>query len=185
MEQNKSTQQLNNYELKRQQKLEEERIRQRKKTVKQAIKTVIIIAAILGPIAGLVWYGMTRPEIPETDIVSKQGLHWHPELSIEIKGQKQEIPANIGIGAAHNPIHTHDANGQIHLEMQGLVKKDDLRLAQFFKVWGKQFNSTCILDSCNGTDGVVKMFVNGNENTEFENYQMNDKDKIEIKYEAI
>lgn len=182
MEENKQNQPAA-YELKRQQKIKEQKARQRQRMLKQAVKIALILVAVLGPIAGLLWYGATRPETPETDIISKKGLHWHPELSIEIKGQKQEISPNIGIGAVHSPTHTHDTSGTVHLEMQGLVTKENIKLAQFFKAWDKQFSANCILDSCNGTDGTVKMFVNGKENTEFENYQMKDKDKIEIKFE--
>ena len=176
--------QLNNYEIKRQQKLEEEKIRKRKRMVKQATKTALILAAILGPIAGLSWYGLTRPETPETDIIAKRGIHWHPQLSITIKGQKEQIPANIGMGGgAMKLFHTHDTSGELHLERQGLITKNDIMLGGFFKIWGKEFNQNCILDSCNGPDGKLVILVNGKESAEFENYQIKDKDKIEIKYE--
>ena len=143
-------------------------------------KSFIFILVLVAGLVGFFIYNNSRPG--KGDVISKRGLHWHPELSIEIKGQKQEISANLGIGLVHNPIHTHDNSGTIHLELDGLVKKDDLRLNQFFKIWGKQFNSECIFEHCNGPNGKVIMFVNGRENGEFENYQMRDKDKIEIKY---
>lgn len=123
--------------------------------------------AILG---GVVW--LTK-STPQDQIVSRGGLHWHAQLAIYIKGEKQEIPAGIGIGAVEQPIHTHDASGTIHMEFVSLVRKDDLKLSQFFKIWGKQFNS----------NGKVKMFINGEQNQEFENYQMHDGDNIEIRYE--
>ena len=144
-------------------------------------KTVLLILILVVGVIGFFIYNSSRSA--DGEVISKRGLHWHSQLSIEIKGQKQDIPANIGIGLIHNPIHTHDNSGTIHLEMQGLVKKDDLRLNQFFKIWGKQFNSECIFEHCNGPDGKVKMFVNDKENGEFENYQMRDRDKIEIKYQ--
>lgn len=81
-------------------------------------------------------------------------------------------------------IHTHDASGQLHWEvMQGPVTKDEILLGDFFGIWGKTFNKDCIFDSCNSSSGTVKMFVNGKENTDFENYQVKDKDNIEIRYE--
>lgn len=123
--------------------------------------------AILG---GVVW--LTKSTLQD-QIISRNGLHWHAELVIYIKGEKQEIPANIGIGAVEQPIHTHDASGVIHMEFGGLVHKDDLKFGQFFKIWGKQFDSR----------GKVKMIVNGEQNQEFENYQMHDGDNIEIRYE--
>ena len=69
------------------------------------------------------------------------------------------------------------------MEMQGVVIKDDTKLAYFFRVWGKDFNSTKLFDKTNGPDGTVKMMVNGQENKEFENYLMKDSDRIEVRYE--
>lgn len=123
------------------------------------------------------------PSIQGEQTVVQSGLHWHPGLEIYIKGEKQEIPEGIGLKPVEKPIHTHDNTGTIHLEFAGLVKKDDLKLGQFFKIWGKQFSSECIFDKCNGPEGKVKFLVNGQENQEFENYQMRDADKIEIRYE--
>ena len=131
----------------------------------------------LAIVAGIVWLIASAPKTPEGEILSRNGFHWHPELTIYVKGEKQEIPANIGIGAVHMPMHTHteDASqGVIHLEFQGLVKKSDVTLGQFFKAWGKDINSF-------GTN--VKMTVNGQENTELGNYVMQDKDKIELRFD--
>ena len=75
-----------------------------------------------------------------TEVISRNGLHWHSTLLIYVKGEKMEIPANIGLGAVHNPIHTHveDAPaGIIHLEFSGLVRNSNTRLDEFFKAWNK------------------------------------------------
>lgn len=176
-------QQKNSYEIKKQEKLQEQELSQKKKTTKRFIKIFLIVIFVAVPVAGLVWYANTLLSLPESDIISKTGIHWHTTLAISINGKEQEIPANIGIGVVHQRIHTHNTSGEIHMEMGGLVTKKDTLLGGFFTIWGKQFNSTCILDACNGPDGTVKLLVNGNQNTEFENYHMQDKDKIEIKYE--
>lgn len=128
----------------------------------------------------------SNSSVPSDQVVTSNGLHWHPKLTITINGQKQDIPANIGIGATHQKIHTHDEDakdGVVHMEMQGVVTKDDTKLGNFFRIWGKEFNSTQIFDKKNGADGTVKMTVNRKENTEFENYLMKDGDNIEVKYE--
>lgn len=125
--------------------------------------------------------------VPKGDIVASNGLHWHPKLTITIDGKRQEIPANLGIGGAvHQKIHTHDQDakdGVVHMEMQGVATKDDTKLDNFFRIWGKDFNSTQIFDKKNGQKGKVKMMVNGKENIEFENYMMKDGDNIEIRFE--
>lgn len=166
------------YEAKKKQKEEEKKREQRKEVLSETPKKIgrYLLYSFIGAgvIGGLFWYLATRPPIPESDIVSKTGLHWHPELAMYVKGVTQEIPANIGIGAVHKPIHTHDASGTLHLEFQGLVRKQDITLGQFFKNWGTDMRSF-------GTN--LKMTVNGKENAEYENYGMQDKDKIEIHYE--
>jgi len=179
-------QQLNTkseYDLKRQKKLDEQRRFQRKKTIKRISKIALVVLIVGGGIGAISWYVVKQPPIPASDIISRKGVHWHPELSIYIKDKQQEIPANLGIGVTHQMIHTHDTTGVLHLEIQGLVVKNDTTLSRFFKIWGKQFDSNCIFESCNGPNGKLKMLVNGRENTEFENYPMQDKDKIEIRYE--
>ncbi len=142
------------------------------------------IVILVGAVFLLTKQSSEDASVPEENIVSRNGIHWHPELTISIKGKQQEIPANMGIGgAAHQPIHTHDTSGTLHLEISGLVRKDQTKLGNLFTIWGKEFNSKCVFDNCNGDQGTMKMLVNGKENNEFENYQMKDKDKIEIRYE--
>lgn len=161
-------------ELRREQRLEEKREFARHRSMKRMTKIALIIAVIGGSIGAFVWYLATRPSIPEGEIFSRSGLHWHPELAIFVKGEKLEIPANLGIGAVHNPMHTHDSSGVIHLEFQGVVRKDNLKLGRFFEVWGKDFMEL---------GSSVKMTVNNEEKTELQNYILKDKDKIELRYE--
>lgn len=171
------------------------------------MNTKIAIILILGMgIAGLFFlkrpYTLNQnagkvgsPTINENagEIISPDGIHWHPELTITIKGEKQVIPNNIGMGMQfagypqYDPMmmmtnmHTHDDSGELHWEvMDGPVEKDDVRLAQLFAVWGKKFTSSCIFEYCDGLDGKLEFKVNGEINQDFENYLVKDKDKIEI-----
>ena len=124
--------------------------------------------------------------VPQADVIAQNGIHWHPKLEIYIKGEKKELDDKIGLGAVHQKLHTHTEDykdGVVHMEMQGVVTKDDTKLGNFFRIWGKEFNSSQIFDKKNGSEGSVKMMVNGKENTAFENYLMEDGDQIEIKYE--
>ena len=63
------------------------------------------------------------------------------------------------------------------------MREDDTRLDNFFKVWGKEFSSNQIFEYTNGPEGNISMTVNGELNTEYENYEMKDGDKIVIQYE--
>lgn len=110
----------------------------------------------------------------DSNVIATGGMHWHPQLEIYVKGVKQDIPANVGIGAVHQPIHTHDDMPVLHLEFSGQVTKDDVKLGNFFRIWGKDMRSF---------GANMAMTVNGEANTEFENYGMRDEDKIIIKFE--
>ncbi|MEK7081745.1 MAG: hypothetical protein AAB537_02765 [Patescibacteria group bacterium] len=141
-----------------------------KKIISWSLGGILVVASL----GGFIWYIATRPPIPASDIVSRTGFHWHPELVIFVKGEKQEIPENIGLGAVHQPMHTHDDLPLIHLEFQGLTRKQDIILGQFFKNWGKDMRSF---------GANMKMVVNGEENIEYENYVMRDHDKIELRFD--
>ena len=137
------------------------------------IKTsYILIGLAILIIGGFGWSRYLQSNDP--NVASTGAFHWHPELTIYVKGEKQEIPQGIGLAGGHKPIHTHDDLPVIHMEFAGAAKKDETTLGAFFRNWGKDFNSL-------GSN--VTMTVNGKENTEFENYEMKDSDKIELRYE--
>lgn len=149
------------------------------------MKTGISIGAIVALLLGGTWLsGSLANNNP--DVLSQNGLHWHPLLTIYVKGEKVDIPQNIGIGPAYTSMptfdsamrmtamHTHEDVPIIHLEFSGVVRKEDVMLGSFFRIWGREMHSL-------GTD--VRMTVNGKENTEYENYVMHDADKIELRYD--
>lgn len=163
-------------ELRQQEKQQEQKAKIHKRRFKKIALWSLGGSFLISLIGGIVWYIATIPPVSESDIISKNAIHWHSELTIYVKDKKQEIPMNIGIGVIHQPIHTHDDNDQgiIHLEFQNLVRKQDITLGQFFKNWNKDIRSF---------GANMKMTVNGEKNIEYENYIMRDKDKIELRYE--
>lgn len=136
-------------------------------------------------IVGFVVWLATLPRVSKESpgVISTEGIHYHPHLTITIKGENIPIPKGIGLGAIESPIHIHEDDGIVHLEYQGVVKIEDTKLGKFFEVWGKDFSKNSIMGHKTGEGGTVKMKVNGADNTEFENYLMKDGDKIEIIYE--
>ena len=111
---------------------------------------------------------------PDPDIISRRGLHWHPQLEIYVKDEKIEIPQNLGLGVVHNPVHTHEDLPIIHLEFGGLVRTEDITLGKFFEIWGKDLRSF---------GGNPRMTVNGAANAAYEAYVMHDGDRIELRYD--
>lgn len=129
---------------------------------------------------GLLWFAGSGSRTPSGsgDVVAANGIHWHPELTIYVDGEKEEIPANIGLVGGHQPMHTHveDApQGVLHFEFGGAVRTDDLRLGNFFRIWGNKDIQTAF-----GT--LERMTVNGEENAAYGDYEVQSEDKIELFY---
>lgn len=59
------------------------------------------------------------------------GEHIHPKLFVSVRGKSVPVPANMGIGAQHAPMHTHEPDGVMHVEGEA-----DPTLAEFMAVWG-------------------------------------------------
>ncbi len=162
----------------------------KKKISKKRIRNWAIFIIIVGLI---IWgiIGLSNPSEKTTIDKSnlnfeapKYPIHWHPELTIKIDGEIYPIPANVGLEGVHMPIHTHDdANiGILHME-NSRPTKETVTLGYFFKVWNKKFSENCIFEYC--TDkGELQMYVNNIENNEFENYFMQDGDKILIEFNS-
>ena len=147
------------------------------------MKNIFIVGVILIVfLLGASWWSKSQ-QSKDPDILTTNGLHWHPTLEIIVKGEKQVIPANIGMGPKYSslpmgmsPIHTHDDISQdiIHMEFPGVVRREDTRLGKLFENWGKDIKSF-------GENYM--MTVNGEPNTDIENYEMKDRDKIIINYQ--
>lgn len=142
---------------------------------------VVVVGVLAG---GVVWL-LSLPKIPQSDIISRTGIHIHANISILEDGKPLVVPANIGIegSALHKGIHTHDETGLIHVEKDGLVRKSDTTLKEFFEIWGQPFSKDTLL--LHGADGAVSLSVNGVENTAFETYEIKDGDKIVIEWKSV
>jgi hypothetical protein len=125
----------------------------------------------------------TPSSLIETCVEEGQvSYHIHVRLSIVANGERVPIPANIGIAPGCTwPIHTHDAGGTIHIESPVYYP---FTLGDFFNVWGKPFDSTRVLDFQVGPRHSLRMFVNGAQNLQFQNYVLQDGDEIQIVFET-
>ncbi len=153
---------------------------QQKKKIRNWGIVVVMFGLFIWGIYALVAGSETGAEKDQR--VPAGAIHWHPTLKIIIKGEEQVIPANLGLEAVHLPIHTHDPSGILHYE-NNRPTAETMKLDFFFKkAWRKTFNSNCIFEYCNGPDGTVTMKVNGQPNTEFENFIPQGDDEIIIEY---
>ncbi len=119
-------------------------------------------------------------EAKDNGIIPSGPIHWHPELKIFINGDDIFIPTGIGLTGEHKPIHTHESDGTLHVENQYPSKKN-MRLGYFFEVWEKEFSEECIFTYCTDV-GTLRMTVDDVENNEFDDYILQDGDKIVIEY---
>lgn len=151
------------------------------------MKTTVVVVALVFVLVVVLSLMSRTPVSKDSGLISQNGIHWHPTLHIYIKGEKFEIPANIGVGPQYTAMpsygnggmsmtsmHTHDDMPVVHLEFSGVVKEDDIRLGNFFRIWGKDMQSM-------GSN--MRMMVNGTESIEYENLLMRDGDKIELLYD--
>ncbi len=136
--------------------------------MKTFIPLILILFAIVGGISLTKYNQSTDPEI-----ISTKGIHWHPELKIFVDGVEMVIPENIGLIDEHSPIHTHDDLPIIHLEFNGIVRREDTKLKNFFMVWQKDIRDF---------GDNVSMTVNGVPNQELGEYEMKHEDKIVLNY---
>lgn len=110
------------------------------KNHKSIIVGLIVFALI---IAGFFFWprkGMTPiTNVPCLDpSISTLKQHIHPHLQILVDDENEVIPANIGLSSGcHRSIHTHDANGVIHIEAQD---NRQYTLGDFFSVWDKKID---------------------------------------------
>ncbi len=185
-----SDQILNKKEEYDQQKRKEVRQERGKANIKRVKKwSMWFVAAMLATAAIFYFwknnfFTFEAVKAPENKLISAKGIHWHAQMTIKILGQTVDVPANLGIGVVHNPIHTHDKDGILHLEFPGRVDESDLKLVNLFELWNKTFNKDCIFDKCNGPAGSLKMLVNGQPGYDFENHIMRDGDRIEIIFDG-
>jgi len=175
-------------ELKRKEREEAERAEkskiERKKIVNKAIKYGVIALAVL-----LIVYGVYKlaASSPSDGPYTKTQVHWHSELAVYACGKIMPMPRPVGAGHLGTPLlHTHE-DGRIHIEGK-IWKKEDIFLGRYMKNIGIDFSSEQISnykngDLCDGKPGKVNMFINGDENFDFENWILRDGDKIVMRFE--
>jgi hypothetical protein len=128
---------------------EEEARRRERARWRRRIAAALVVLAITGGALGL-W----RPWETDTDPASafsydadgvqerieraglKEGSdpHVHPKLNVIVRERAIPLAPNMGIGAVHTPLHTHEADGVIHVE-----GAQDATLGQFMALWGVDF----------------------------------------------
>lgn len=153
----------------------------KKKHIKLAIFSILLLLATV-----FAFYKLAQrhedENIFEVNLREHKNLamHIHPFLEIEINGQKYTIPANIGISAkGMQVIHTHDATGKLHIESPYQYQ---FYLKDFFTIWGKSLNSSCIFEYCEDSRHNLTFYVDGAVSAQRESIPLKDGEMIKIVY---
>lgn len=114
----------------------------RMKGVGWGVGLVVVIVGLI------VWGRMNDPNRSWKQVLAAAGveclpnghvnlaLHIHPSLAITVDGRNEIVPGNVGVvSTCMAEMHTHEADGVIHLE--SVEPGKTFTLGQFFAVWGK------------------------------------------------
>ncbi|MEK6862001.1 MAG: hypothetical protein AABY07_08610 [Nanoarchaeota archaeon] len=190
MEENKELSKHELKELRKKEKEEQNTVEEEKKDAQKFKKNIIKYSIIGIILIVVVYFAFKMFSGPKVESYTKGPVHWHAELNVYICGKKVGVPEELPQGQHHLGLpllHTH-ADGLIHIEGQ-IWKKEDITLGAYMDAINVPFANNTIIDykndgMCNdGKSNKIKMLVNGEESSEFRNYVVNDKDKIEIRYE--
>ena len=128
--------------------------------------------------------------------IDLEAFHIHAQLNLFANGERIEIPDELGVEATGiiSPIHTHDPDNRLHLHnVNGEALDDFLTLGDFFDTWrtnaGLAGNNPDAIFSANqlmthevDDEHALKMFVNGQEVTDFQEYKIHEGDHITVVY---
>ena len=118
--------------------------------------------------------------LPSATATTGYATHFHAHITMYVfdgHSRKVPIPSLVGIDESTqtlSPIHTHDDTGVIHMEAD--ETNFDPPLQDVFNVWGLRFTSQCVGGYCGG----VKMWVNGQPNSQLGKYKPKEHDAITI-----
>ncbi|MEE3370848.1 MAG: Ig-like domain-containing protein [Planctomycetota bacterium] len=128
--------------------------------------------------------------------VDLEAFHIHAQLNLFANGERIEIPDELGVDATGivSPIHTHDPDNRLHLHnINGEALDDFLTLGDFFETWrtnaGLAGNNPGAILTANqlmthevDDEHALKMFVNGQEVADFQEYKIHEGDNITVVY---
>jgi hypothetical protein len=130
--------------------------------------------------------------LPYPPISGTLVLHNHDILKIYVNDQEILVPYGVGEGdgACPQPLHNHaDHPEVIHIEESTF---QNVTLANYFNVWARTpnlvgpspvvFNSTQILGYKAGNGYEVRMFVNGQQSTDYQTLVLSQHQTIVIAY---
>lgn len=149
------------------------------KIAKKLLFLGLIVAAVV--IAGNI---LLEKDSPEIGVVGD--LHHHADFALYINGERYDLAQEKYMSTENKSLsnfaHFHDLNGNvIHKHASGIT------LGFFMETLGMKLNESClVLDDgtsyCNEGNKELKMYVDGERNDAFAEYDILDEDRILLSY---
>ena len=144
----------------------------------------IIIAVAAASAAGAVLYKPVQA-VPISGVechpTEQNNYHVHSHLDVFVDGQKQEVPAGIGILSSPSCfywLHTHSADGIIHVEAP---QTKSFTLGQFLDIWKQTKDPNGFFNSVAGKN--VTAYVDGKQfDANYRDIQLESQKQIVLAY---
>jgi hypothetical protein len=98
------------------------------------------------------------------DAAEQVAVHYHAHVSLIYEGTEVGVPANIGISSSPSCLywlHTHTADGVIHIEAPQGQQNRVFTLGDLFAVWGQPLSATQVATLKVDGSHQVKVYVDG------------------------
>ena len=146
-------------------KEQQRRRNERRRRLRFAVAALIAVAAVAALVVLRPWdaqrgdaFGYSSADAPEraarAGLRPGDGPHVHPKLNVVVRDATIQVPGEMGIGAAHAPMHTHESDGTIHVE-----GAEEGTLGQFMALWGVAFGRDRLGPFRSGGGERVRMWV--------------------------
>ena len=127
------------------------RTRSRPLRVSRLQVVTVLVVILLGVVGYYLVTNGSRPNPLPCVSGTGRAYHWHTQLTVASGGNPVTIPGDIGITfTCMEILHTHSADGVIHIEPDTPEQARVYSIGEFFSVWGKPFGSPTRM-TVNGT----------------------------------
>lgn len=156
----------------------------RKRKKYMTIIIPIIVAVIAAGVVGAVLY-KPAPALAVSGVechgAEANTYHVHSHLDLFVDGQRQEVPAQIGILSSPSCLfwlHTHSADGVIHIESP---TQKGFTLGQFLDIWSQTHaGSKPLFDAV--ANKTVTVYVNGTQVQDYRSIPLESRKQIVLAY---
>ena len=156
----------------------------RKRKKYMTIIIPVIVAVVAAGVIGAIFY-KPAPALAVSGVechgTESTTYHVHSHLDLFVDGQRQEIPAQIGILSSPYCLfwlHTHSADGVIHVESP---TKREFTLGQFLDIWSQTHKeSKPLFDAV--ANKTATAYVNGTHVQDYRSMPLESRKQIVLAY---